>query len=94
MRLKDGAGAGGRERGVLNLVRGEVDAVRRKVGQFAVNLDGDGLVGVGGGVEQMDGAELLIDQTAGAGLEGLQVVAGVGNDLRDFLGGGVVADRA
>ena len=53
----------------------------RKVGQLTVNPDGEDLVGVGGGVDQMNGPKLLINQPSRAGLERLEVVAGVGRNL-------------
>ena len=53
----------------LNLVGSNRGEVRLKVRQFAVNLDGEGVVGVVvGGIDQMNRAELLIDQPAGARL--------------------------
>ena len=85
MGLKYGAGTGGREAGVLNLLRAECNAVGGQVGEFAMDLDGDGFVGVGGGVKQVNRAELFIDQAAGAGLKGFKVEAVVGDNLGDLL---------
>jgi len=36
-----------------------------------MDLDGEEVVGAGGGIEKVDGAELFIDQTARASLYGL-----------------------
>ncbi len=93
MGLKDGARAGGREVGVLDFVGPDGGQVRLQVGQFAVNLDGEGCVGVGCGVNEMERAELLVDEAAGTGLEGFEVEALVGLDLGDFFGAGVVAEE-
>ncbi len=65
--------------------------MRLKVWQFAVNPDGEGLIGVRRGVDQVKRAKLLVDQSAGTGLNGLQVVALIGSNLAHFLAAGVVA---
>ena len=84
MRLKNGARAGGREAGVLDLVRGEVDPVGRQGGQLAVDLDRDGMFMLGRRVQQMNGAELLhkTPMPHRPGLEGLQIEPVVRHHLR------------
>ena len=78
---------------IPDLVGPDRGQMRLKVGQLAVNLDGEGLVGVGRRVDQVNGAKLLVDQAAGAGLNGLEVVALVGHHLADFFAAGVVAEE-
>jgi hypothetical protein len=91
--LKDGAGSGGREVGILNLFRRDAGEVGREVGQFAVDLNGDDPAFVGGGIKEVNGSELLVDEAAGAGLDGLEVEARVGGGLGDLLGDRVVAEE-
>ena len=91
--LENGAGAGGGECGVFDFVGADSGEMGREVGELAVDLDGDGFVSAGGGVDEVDGAELLIDDAAGARLEGFEIEAMIGLDLGDGFGGDVVAEE-
>ena len=106
VRLEDGARAGGRKLGVLNLLRGNIDSMRRQASQFAVNLNRDWHIHARDRVHQKNAAKLLHDQHrpvrpayvfCGPGLEGLQIQFAVGHHLRDLLALGVIPierDRA
>ena len=61
MRLKRGAQAGGRDGSVLNFTLNIFD-VRTNFRQVGIEIDGDEMAFAGGGVKEIDFAELVVDQ--------------------------------
>ncbi len=90
--LEDGPGAVRRQAGRRDAAA-DFDVVRPDLGQVALQRDGNGRGPARGRVEEVQGAELLDDDAAGAGRGRLEVQAAVRQGLVDLFRGRVVDEE-
>ncbi len=91
-RFKDGASAGGRNRGVFNLVA-DFFVVRTRCGKIAGNVDVDFCRFAAAGIERENFAELFVDERVGSGRERFEVEALVFDCLLHGFGFCVVGEK-